>query len=41
MSLRALPLMAIPLILYNMLVMFAGGGAAAVFAQRDLVHDPR
>ena len=30
MSLRALPLMAIPLILYNVLVMFSGGDAAAV-----------
>ena len=33
MSLRALPLMAIPLILYNVLVMFSGGEAAAFFTQ--------
>ena len=32
MSLRALPLMAIPLILYNLLVMFSGGEAAQFFA---------
>jgi hypothetical protein len=32
MSLRALPLMAIPLILYNLLVMFSGGEATQVFA---------
>ena len=34
MSLRALPLMAIPLILYNVLVMFSGGEAAAVLQRR-------
>ncbi len=33
MSLRALPLMAIPLIAYNVLVMFSGGDAAAFFTQ--------
>ena len=33
MSLRALPLMAIPLIAYNVLVMFSGGDAAAFFSQ--------
>jgi len=33
MSLRALPLMAIPLIAYNVLVMFSGGEAAAFFTQ--------
>ena len=33
MSLRALPLMAIPLIVYNVLVMFSGGDAAAFFTQ--------
>ena len=32
MSLRALPLMAIPLILYNLLVMFSGGEATQFFA---------
>jgi hypothetical protein len=32
MSLRALPLMAIPLILYNLLVMFSGGEATGFFA---------
>ena len=31
MSLRALPLMAIPLILYNLLVMFSGGEATTFF----------
>ena len=30
MSLRALPLMVIPLILYNIVVVFAGGGPATV-----------
>ena len=38
MSLRALPLMAIPLILYNLLVMFSGGEAAAFFTHAA-VHD--
>jgi hypothetical protein len=33
MSLRALPLMAIPLIVYNVLVMFSGGEAATFFTQ--------
>ena len=33
MSLRALPLMAIPLIAYNVLVMFSGGEAAGFFSQ--------
>ena len=33
MSLRALPLMAIPLILYNVLVMFSGGEAGAFFTK--------
>jgi hypothetical protein len=32
MSLRALPLMAIPLIVYNLLVMFSGGEATQFFA---------
>jgi hypothetical protein len=32
MTLRALPLMAIPLILYNLLVMFSGGEATQFFA---------
>ena len=32
MSLRALPLMVIPLILYNLLVMFSGGEATQFFA---------
>ena len=31
MSLRALPLMAVPLVLYNVLVLFSGGAAEAFF----------
>ena len=34
MSLRALPLMVIPLILYNLLVMFSGGAADGFFRSR-------
>lgn len=36
MSLRALPTIAIPVILYNLLVVFAGTGAAASFLQVPL-----
>ena len=41
MSLRALPLMAIPLILYNLLVMFSGGEATQFFASAavQVAHD--
>ena len=38
MSLRALPLMVVPLILYNIVVVFAGGGPATGPLQRDLVQ---
>ena len=36
MSLRALPTIAIPVILYNLLVVFAGSGSAAGFLQVPL-----
>ena len=39
MSLRALPTIAVPVILYNMLIVFAGGGSAASFLQVHVVHD--
>jgi hypothetical protein len=34
MSLRALPLIALPLIIYNILLVFAGDGSSAFFAQK-------
>lgn len=34
MSLRALPLIALPLIVYNILLVFAGDGSGAFFAQK-------
>ena len=38
MSLRALPLLVVPLVLYNIVVVFAGGGPATGPLRGDLVQ---